>query len=63
MKTKLVRNGKDPVRVTGDGSGTIEIRIGEPRQGESRLAYLSDAQALKVARHLLTAVDEILRQR
>ena len=64
MQTKRVRTQHtgDAIRVSIN-DGNVQLRIGEVSRGTTRYAMLSTAQALKVARHLLTAVDETLQQR
>jgi hypothetical protein len=56
---KVIEHARDPVFVDATSGRVIELRIGEPRVGETRYALLSPNEAAVVAYALLTAAERI----
>jgi hypothetical protein len=65
MAVKLARpHAVDPVFVGRRASGhKIELRIGESRRGESRIAMLNAREAQKIALALLSEAEDDLSER
>ena len=53
---RIVDKPRDPVIVTGSGE-RVELRIGEPKAGETRYALLAPKEARAVAYALLWAAE------
>jgi hypothetical protein len=58
MAQQVTKSGFDPVFVGPVSDGRVELRIGESRQGESRISFLTQADARRVAIALLLEAEK-----